>query len=635
MRRWRVLAGLAAILLAYVAFTRVAVPRPPLVQPAETPTPQSLDELRTAIAAVLTEEHVPGAGLALVRADGIEWVGGVGVANRETQAPVTADTHFRVGSISKTFVALSLVQLAEEGLLTLDDLVSSIIPDVAIDNPWETTHPIRIVHLLQHTAGFDDMHFAEMYNFSDAPDVPLAQALRLAPASRRVRWQPGTRMAYSNPGYGVAGLLIETIARQPYESYIRTHIFEPLGMTTSSFVLRPEDEATLARGYAGAALRDTGFPQIYLRPAGNLHTSPRELAAFVRMLLNWGELDKAFVVDPEYLGNMERPRSTVAATAGLRTGYGTGIMAWINLPYLMLGHGGGITGFASAYGYSPARDVGFVVLLNREDARGAMNRVTALVTRYLKRDTEPPASPAPAIVPLDTLRAYEGYYHEANPRNQLLAFLDWLWNGFSVRASEGTLHVTRAFGPSHTLVPVSETLFRRPEQTLATRVFTHAPDGHAIVSATFGGSEAYAERVPRWRVEIVRAPVIVATVLLATPVLLPLVLFLARRGKSRVPLALAGLVVGMLLAVFVPYASLGARPITEWGMRSYATIAAFLGSLALPILGVATLIVARQSYVRGASRAFVIYAALVAVSALIVSAYLASFGLIGIRLWMY
>lgn len=635
MRRWRVLAGLAAILLASVVCAPGAAPPAAGAPAAEPPTPQSLDELRTAVATVLTEEHVPGAGLALVHADRVEWVGGVGVANRDTQAPITADTHFRVGSISKTFVALALVQLAEEGLLSLDDLVSSIVPDVAIDNPWEATHPLRIVHLLQHTAGFDDMHFTELYNRSDAPDLSLTQVLRLAPSSRRVRWQPGTRMAYSNPGYGLAGLLVETIAQQPYDSYIRTHIFDPLGMTTSSFVLRPEDEATLARGYAGAALRDTGFPQIYLRPAGNLHTSPRELATFVRMLLNWGELDKAFVVDPEYLGNMERPRSTVAATAGLRTGYGTGIMAWVNLPYLMLGHGGGIAGFASAYGYSPARDVGFVVLLNREDARGALNRITALVTRYLKRDIERPAAPPPATVPLETLRAYEGYYHEANPRNQLFAFLDWLGNGFSVRAAAGTLLVAPAFGPSHTLVPVSETLFRRPEQTLATRVFTHAPDGHAIVSTTFGGSEAYAERLPRWRVEIVRWPVIIATVLLLTALVAPLAWRLVNRWTLPGTRALRSVLRATSVVLFVPYLALSTQPIAEWGTRSWATIAVFLCTLALPICAVAMLVVAGQARARGASRAFVVYAVLVAASALIVSAYLASFGLIGIRLWMY
>ena len=70
----------------------------------------------------------------------------------------------------------------------------------------------RRAHVLEHTAGFDDMHFNEMYVLDSAPDLPLEAVLAREPASRRVRWRPGTRMAYSNPGYAVAGLVIEKLA---------------------------------------------------------------------------------------------------------------------------------------------------------------------------------------------------------------------------------------------------------------------------------------------------------------------------------------------------------------------------------------------------------------------------------------
>jgi CubicO group peptidase (beta-lactamase class C family) len=633
MRRWRALVGFTAVFLAYVASTQVIVR--PAAQTSEDPAPRTLDEFRAAVTTILNEAHVPGAAIALVRYDGIEWVGGFGMADQARQIPVTADTHFRVGSISKTFVAMSLVQMAQEGLLTLDDLVSDIVPDVAIDNPWEVTTPIRVVHLLQHTAGFDDMHFAEMYNFSEPPDLPLTEALRRAPRSRRVRWQPGTRMSYSNPGYGVAGLIVEKIAEQPYEDYIRTHIFEPLGMTTSSFRQRPDDEATMARGYSGPGLQPSAFPQIYLRPAGNLHTSARELATFVQMLLNWGALGNIFIVDPEYLGNMERPRTTVASTAGLRNGYGSGIMTWIDLPYPMLGHGGGIEGFVSAYGYSPARDVGFVVLLNRDDARATLNRIAALATRYLKDDLEVPVAPD-AVPSAEVLRSYEGYYQEANPRNQLFAFTLWLGGGFRISALDNGLQVTPVFGAPTTLVPVSDSLFRRELQTQATRVFARTGAGTNVMVATVTGGEIYAERVPRWRVEIVRWPVLIASAVLLTP-LVALVAWLVhmRRAKPEVFWTLKTLLVLIPLVLAVPLAGLFSTPVARWGARSTVTIAMFLGTLAFPTLAIAGLIFANGARRRQASRWLVIYALLVAVSTLIVSAFLASFGLIGIRLWTY
>jgi CubicO group peptidase (beta-lactamase class C family) len=151
------------------------------------PVPQTLDEFRTQAARVLEETGVPGAGLALVRQNGVEWEGGVGYADRERRTPVTADTGFRVGSISKTFVAIGLVQLSEDGLLDLETPVREVLPDLEIDNAWEDTHPVRVIHLLQHTAGFDDMHFNETYVPPGETERSLDEVLRLNPRSRRVR----------------------------------------------------------------------------------------------------------------------------------------------------------------------------------------------------------------------------------------------------------------------------------------------------------------------------------------------------------------------------------------------------------------------------------------------------------------
>ena len=221
-----------------------------LAQPAADPFPKTVEEFRDAVRAVLRDTGVPGAGLALVRTAGVEWAGGVGVADRDSNAPVTADTHFRAGSISKTFVASAMVQLYLDGEVDLDTPIREIAPELQIDNAWEPADPIRVIHLLQHTAGFDDMHFNEIYAPSTAPELPLDAVLSLNPASRVVRWRPGTRMSYSNPGYAIAGYLIEKITGQKYEDRIAERIFKPSGMPTSSFYLTTDDEARLAKGIA-------------------------------------------------------------------------------------------------------------------------------------------------------------------------------------------------------------------------------------------------------------------------------------------------------------------------------------------------------------------------------------------------
>ena len=147
------------------------------------------------------------------------------------------------------------MQLYEDGEIDLNAPVVELASDVQIDNAWMVDNPMRLIHLLQHTAGFDDMHFNEMYNVSHPADLPLAEVLRLNPASRVVRWKPGTRMSYSNPGYGIAGYILEKVTGEKYEDRIAEHIFKPVGMTESSFHLTEADYPKLAKGYAIARWR--------------------------------------------------------------------------------------------------------------------------------------------------------------------------------------------------------------------------------------------------------------------------------------------------------------------------------------------------------------------------------------------
>ena len=604
-----------------------------LAQAPADPVPQTVDAFRVAAAEVLRETGVPGAGLALVRRDGVEWAGGVGHADREAQTPVTAHTGFRVGSISKTFVAMALVQLAEDGFLNLDAPVYEIAPDVDIDNPWEATHPVRVIHLLQHTAGFDDMHFNETYVRATEPERSLEDVLQRNPRSRRVRWPPGTRMAYSNPGYGVAGLILEKTAAMPYEDYIQQEIFDPLEMTASSFRLTAEYEPRMARGYIAPDAPPVGFTRIYLRPAGNMVSSAHDMARFVQMLLGWGELGDAFVIDPEYLGNMEQPRTTLAAEAGLRTGYGSGIFTRLDLPYKMLGHDGGIEGFLSSYAYSPARDVGYVVLLNSTAPRAdeARRRLSRLALGYLKRDVAPPDRPEIAVE-TNTLDQFVGYYHDANPRNQFTWPVQSLLAGRSVVREGDRLFTRPVFGDQVPLIPVTGSAFRLESELDASRVFTTDGDGQMVMA----GAQVYAVRVPRWRVELIRAPMLAAFALLGS-VFVVAIGWLARLRRAE-PRGFWELKVALILcplAVLAPFGALTLTPMMDWGVRNAATITVFVSTLAIPVLalvvGLLTLTAARE----GVSRRLATYAALVGLAMGGVSLYLSSHDLLGVRLWNY
>ncbi len=595
------------------------------------PAPRTVDELRTAVQQVLNETGVPGAGIALVRQSGVEWAGGVGLADRDRGTPVTADTHFRAGSISKTFVAMALVQLSENAELDLDAPVSDVAPGVQIDNPWEAGDPVRVIHLLQHTAGFDDMRFNEMYNLLDAPDMPLADVLRINPRSRQVRWRPGTRVAYSNPGFAVAGYVLEFLTGEKYEKVIADRIFKPAGMTSSSFVLAPADEALLARGYSDRTGPPVPYTQIYLRPSGNLHTSPADLGKFVHLLLNWGETSEELVVDPEYLSNMEHPRTSLASDAGLRSGYGSGIISLLAEPFPLLGHGGGIEGFSSYYAYSTARDVGCVVLLNSTHSPEAMRRISSLAIQYVKADVEPPAKPQ-VLVPAATLRKYEGYYHDANPRNQAFAFVEWLMAGRSISVDGEALYADPVFGPRARLFPVSDTLFRFDADVDATRVFAMDDIGVLV----FTGGFVYAERTPRWQIEMVRWPVLIAFFLTLTPfVVMVAWLVHARRATPSGFWWLKSALLLCALATVLPIVAVANVRDTQLGSPNVWTGAMFVGTLLLPAAALLAVFFTIDAWRNDAGRWLRAYALPVSVSALLLSAYLASWGMIAFRPWTF
>ena len=124
---------------------------------------------------ILEREHVPGAAFAIVSRDGPVWVGGIGVRDRATGAPMDADTVFRVGSLSKSIIALGVMRLVDQGKLDLDRPLREILPDVAIDNPWDDVAPVTLAQCLEHTAGLDDLRFNEI--FTDDEQLPVRAAL--------------------------------------------------------------------------------------------------------------------------------------------------------------------------------------------------------------------------------------------------------------------------------------------------------------------------------------------------------------------------------------------------------------------------------------------------------------------------
>jgi hypothetical protein len=254
-----------------------------------------------------------------------------------------------------------------------------------------------------------------------------------------------------------------------------------------------------------------------------------------------------------------------------------------------------------------------------------------MAVSYLKRDVTPPDKPE-ATVEASTLDQYVGFYQDASPRNQFTWPVQSLLAGQSIVREGDRLIAQPLFGESVPLVPVSASTFRLESELDASRVFTADADGQMVMA----GTQTYAVRVPRWRVELVRVPVLGTLPLLAS-VPLVTVVWLARLRRAE-PRGFWELKVALILCplvVLAPFAALWFTPMMDWGVRNIGTVAVFVSTLAIPVLalvvGFFTLNAARE----GASRLLATYAALVGLAMGGLSLYLSSHDLLGVRLWNY
>ena len=227
---------------AFVLTTLLALD--PAIAEEEKKVPASLDDLKSLVAEVIEEHNVPAVGIAMLDRSGEVWVASLGKANMQYEVDATADTLYRIGSTSKMFVALSVLKLAEQGRLSLDDRVADLAPEIEFENPWEETDPVRVVHLLEHTTGWDDIHLTE-YAHNDPTPASLKEGLDFHPHSRISRWKPGTRSSYCNSGPPVAAYIVQKLTGIDFEDYVQFNFFDPLGMQTATYRL---NEAVQEKG---------------------------------------------------------------------------------------------------------------------------------------------------------------------------------------------------------------------------------------------------------------------------------------------------------------------------------------------------------------------------------------------------
>ena len=603
----------------------------------ETPKPaQSIEELKQQLEKILKDTHTPGMSVAIVHREGPEWIAGLGKADVAADRATSSETLFRIGSTSEAFAALSILKLANEGKLSLEDPVHKLAPEVWFQNRWEASDPVRVVDLLEHTTGWDDMHFREYAK--DAPGMGLREALDYDHHSRISRWRPGTRMAYCNTGPAVAAYIVEKITGQHFEDYVTQNFFEPIGMKTATYFQTASPPLTTLYHPDGK----TPYPywNILYRPAGSINASAKDMAAYVQFYLNRGTVNGTPVMPASSINRMEIPTRTWAAKEGLKTGYGMSNYWSIHEGFVYHGHNGGVEGGLTEMAYLPDYGVGYFYSINAGNG-DAFEKIGKTIRAYVTRNLQKPALPPVASLPANA-GAYAGWYQLDSPRVEMTHFLDRLLGITWVRFQDGKLLLSDLGERSQVYVPVKDAQFRHipkkelPDPVATLELLTPNAKGQFI---QFGGGMATMRRISGWLAiaEIVLTAwfvLAVVSVLLYAPFWLLGGLSKKRRRPAERWIRLWPLIAVLsLLAVVVLFIVCSNDLIPRMGNLTGWSAAFFLVTVAYGVASLAGVIAlwrAPKQEVRCWVRRF---STAVILALLIAAAYLAYWGVIGLRTW--
>ncbi len=327
----------------------------------------------------LQRSGIAGAAVAVVKDGQLLTARGYGFADAERGRPVSADeTLFRVGSVSKLFTWVAVMQLVEQGKLDLDADVQRYLdfplPAAPVGADGKAP-PITLRRLASHTAGFEDS-YREAWSASPLPTPLRDHLVRNLPA--RI-YPAGQTVAYSNYGVTLAGYIVQRISGEPFEQYVQQRVLQPLGMAHSSFAqpLPPTLAAQMSAGFERATGKAQAFETINLAPAGSLSATATDMARFMQAVLGGGQP----VLQPATLRQMLEAQQRLRAEAPF---VGLGFYEEGGWPVRVVGHGGDTQWFHAGLYLLPAQGLGVFIVQNSLGERTLRADLFArLMARYV------------------------------------------------------------------------------------------------------------------------------------------------------------------------------------------------------------------------------------------------------------
>jgi|HubBroStandDraft_4_1064222.scaffolds.fasta_scaffold00032_26 D-alanyl-D-alanine carboxypeptidase len=389
--------------------------------------PAALSAIASAAPTAMRYQGTPGLSIAITDRSQILRVITLGYANLDARTPVTPQTRFAIGSITKSMTALALLQLSDAGRVDLAAPVQRYLPWFSVDAKGA---PILVHQLLSHTAGLPDDFSAEVGYTYDVVALRAAKTI----------FTPGSAWSYSNDGYATAGAILARIDGRSWADALEMRVFNPLRMNHSADVFTPDTMANAAIGYQfrdndrPASLRPAlaaAPPMDFVDPAGSVLSTPEDMARYMRFYLNGGRTgDGTQLIAPATFAAMTNPDSLKngkpAGAAGVELTeaptfykrYGYGLSIFDEGGDHVIGHTGGISGYTACMQMNLTRGFGVVAFANLVEAPLHPCAIVLYAMHVLRAQSlgeplpPPPAPPDPARV--EHARDYAGAYTAEN-----------------------------------------------------------------------------------------------------------------------------------------------------------------------------------------------------------------------------
>ena len=394
----------------------LALSSPALAQPAVAPTERYREvaaELEKLIKHEVEDKELPALSVALVDDQEVVWATGFGFQDRERTTPATAEMIFRVGSVSKLFTDVAIMQLVEAGVLDLDAPVATYVPSF---KPVyrEGEKPITLRMLMAHRSGL--IRESPVGNYFDPSEPTLEKSIASLNGLELI-YPPGERTKYSNAAIGLVGLVLQTSQKERFESYVQRRVIDTLGMKSSSFTPTAAVKKRLADAvmwtYHGREFPAPTF-ELGTPPAGCMYSTVLDLAKFHSCLFGGGKLGGKQLLKPDSLSEMLRPQFARDKT---QRGFGLGFVVGEWEGKKRIGHGGAIYGFSTEFSALPDEKLGVVVVSSRDSSNAVAGRIASEALRLMlaaKAGKTLPKIEMSEPLPQEEARALAGHYQSGD-----------------------------------------------------------------------------------------------------------------------------------------------------------------------------------------------------------------------------